>query len=90
MLEFLNENLSYKLLAIVILGGLYVTKYTQAIMIKDTYKVLIASILFSIIFYIIDGCGPKCLNMYLFTYLFATSFYELIVKYILKKLDKLQ
>lgn len=89
MLEFLNDNLSYKLLAIIIVGGLFVTKYFKKVSIKDTYKVLIASIVFSAIFYLIDGCGQKCLSTYLFTYLFATSFYELIVKIALEKLMEL-
>ncbi|OWP74783.1 hypothetical protein BWK62_13385 [Flavobacterium oreochromis] len=90
MLEFLNQNLNYLLLAIIIVGGLFVTKYTKEIKIKDTYKVLIASVVFSAIFYAIDGCGQKCLNGYLFTYLFATSLYELILKYFLQKLNQLK
>lgn len=90
MLEFLNTNLNYSLLAVIILGGLFVTKYTKELLLKNIYKVLIASVFFSAIFYLFDGCGKKCLNTYLFTYLFATSFYELIVKAILKKLKNLQ
>lgn len=90
MIQFLNANLNYLLLAIILAGGLFITKFTKPIKIKDTYKVLIASVVFSALFYIIDGCGQKCLNSYLFTYLFATSLYELIVKYFLEKLKQLR
>lgn len=90
MLEFLNTYLSYKLLAIIIAGGLFVTRYGSDVHMKDRYKVLIGSVFFSAIFYFIDGCGKECLNSYLFTYLFATSLYELIVKYFLGKLNQLK
>ena len=94
LINFLNDNLSYQLLAIIIFGGIFLTKYTKGILIfghiiKDTYKVLLASILVSITFYFLDGCGRECLVKYFFTYLFATSFYELIVKWVFDKLKKL-
>lgn len=90
MLEFIQENLNYKLLAIIVLSGIFITKFTKEIKVKTTYKVLIASMFFSSLFYLIEGCGIRCLNNYLFTYLFATSFYELILKIALKKIKNLQ
>lgn len=90
LLIFIQENLSLKLLFIILLGGIFVTKYTKEIQIKNTYKVLIASILFSIVFYFVDGCGSKCITMYLFTYLFATSFYEVLVKELIEKIKSFQ
>ena len=89
MIEFLNTNLNYLLLAIIVSGGVFVTKYTKEVKIKDSYKILIASVIFSTLFYVIDDCGKKCLNSYLFTYLFATSFYELIVKFVINKLKNI-
>ena len=87
---FIDENLSYKLLFIILLGGIYITKYSpKSIIISDTYKVLFASIIFSTIFYFIDGCGWNCITKYLFTYLFATSFYDLLVKRLINKLKNL-
>ncbi len=94
LINFLNDNLSYQLLAIIIFGGVFLTNYTKGVLIfgyniKDTYKVLFASIIVSIIFYFLDGCGKECLIRYFFTYLFATSFYELIVKWVFDNLKKL-
>ena len=94
LINFLNDNLSYQLLAIIIFGGVFLTNYTKGVLvlghnIKDTYKVLLASIMVSVIFYFLDGCGSECLIKYFFTYLFATSFYELIVKWGLDKLKKI-
>ncbi|MFK7059663.1 hypothetical protein [Flavobacterium oreochromis] len=89
MTDFLNSNLNYLLLGIIVVGGLFITKYTPDLKIKDSYKILCSSLLFSIIFYFLDGCGQKCINSYLFTYLFATSFYELIVKYCIEKLNSI-
>lgn len=94
LINFLKANLSLQLLAIIIFGGIFLTKYTKGILlfghnIKDTYKVLFASVIVSIIFYFLDGCGKECLIKYFFTYLFATSFYELIVKWFLDKVKKL-
>ena len=36
-------------------------------------------------FYFIEDCKTECLSKYFFTYLFATSFYELIVKTLMEK-----
>ena len=85
--------MSYQLLAIIVLGGIFLTKYTKGckffgIHISDAYKVLFASVILSLIFYYIESCGRECWPKYLFTYLFATSFYELIVKVLLDKVDK--
>ena len=88
ILTFVNENLNYKLLLVIVLGGIYITKYSKRVTkIADVYKVLIASFLFSIIFYLISPCGRDCAHEYLFTYLFATSFYEVIVKEIINKIN---
>ena len=85
---FMEENINWYLLLIIVLGGIYITKYTKSITdIKNEYKVLIASVVFSTIFYFIDDCKTGCLPQYLFTYLFATSFYELIVKSVVNKLQ---
>ena len=90
-MNFFNENINYTLLVIIILGGIFLTKYTKGVLIfnvnlKDSYKVLIASVIVSLIFYFIDD-SPK-VSQYFFTYLFATSFYELIVKWFLDKINK--
>lgn len=90
LITFLEDNLSFQLLAIIVFGGIFLTKYTKAItIIKDAYKVLIASVVVSVAFYYFDGCGRECLAKYFFTYLFATSFYELFVKWLLSKITKL-
>lgn len=91
LMNFFNENINYTLLVIIILGGIFLTKYTKGVLIfnvnlKDSYKVLIASVIVSLIFYFIDDL-PK-ISQYFFTYLFATSFYELIVKWLLDKVNK--
>lgn len=91
LMNFFNENINYTLLVIIILGGIFLTKYTKGVLIfnvnlKDSYKVLIASVIVSLIFYFIDD-SPK-VSQYFFTYLFATSFYELIVKWFLDKINK--
>ena len=93
LFRFLEHNVSYQLLAIIILGGIFLTKYTKGckffgIHISDAYKVLVASVVLSVVFYFIESCGRNCWPKYLFTYLFATSFYELIVKVLLNKVDK--
>lgn len=86
LIEFTTVNINTYLLLIIVLGGIFITKYTKAITkIPDAYKVLVASILFSGVFYAISDCKSECISQYLFTYLFATSFYELIVKAIINK-----
>ena len=85
---FLEKNVSYPLFIIIILSGIFITKYTKDLNIKDAYKVLIASIVFSTIFYFIDDCKNECLQKYLITYLLATSFYELFLKIIKEKIGK--
>jgi len=84
---FFFENINTYLFCVIILGGIYVVKYTKEYTkIKNVYKVLIASFLFSAIFYFMDDCKGDCVQQYFFTYLTATSFYELIVKWVLEKL----
>lgn len=90
LIQFTTSNINTYLLFIIVLGGIFITKYTKSIyFISDTYKVLIASIIFSSLFYIINNCQSECFEQYLFTYLFATSFYELIVKLIISKINNL-
>ena len=85
--SFLETNLNVYLLCIIVLGGIFIVKYTKDYTrIKNVYKVLIASILFSVIFYFTDECRGECIQQYFFTYLTATSFYELIVKWIIERL----
>jgi len=86
--NFIEININMYLLLLIVLGGIFITKYTKNFTrINDTYKVLIASIVFSIIFYFINECEENCLPQYLFTYLFATSFYEVILKAVIKKVN---
>jgi hypothetical protein len=86
--NFFETNLNVTLLFVIILGGIFLVKYTKEYTkLKDVYKVFIASVIFSIIFYIIDDCNGGCAQKYLFTYLTATSFYELIVKWIIDKVN---
>lgn len=86
---FLGTYLDYYLLSLIILSGIFITKYTTDIKINNTYKILISSILISSVFYFIEDCNKGCLNKYLFTYFFATSFYELIVSVGIKKIKEL-
>jgi hypothetical protein len=88
--QFLKENVNFLLFAIIIVGGFFTTKFWKTKRILTSYKVLFASVVLSIIFYTIDGCGKECLKTYLFTYLFATSFYDLSLKYFIKKIKQLE
>jgi hypothetical protein len=88
LINFFETNLDYYLLIMIILSGIFITKYTAKIKIENTYKVLISSILISSVFYFIEDCNKSCLNKYLFTYFFATSFYELIVRVVLNKVKE--
>lgn len=84
--EFLTTNINAYLLFVIVMGGIFITKYTREFTkIKDVYKVFLASILFSLIFYFFVDKSPENAHQYLFTYLVATSFYELIVKWVLNK-----
>lgn len=86
--EFLITNVNAYLLFVIVLSGIFITKYTKEYTkIKDVYKVLLASVVFSVIFFLIDkDKGNE--HQYLFTYLLATSFYELFVKWIVNKINK--
>lgn len=87
--EFTIENISLYLMLLIIVSGIFVTKYTKEFWrIKDVYKVFLASLVFSFIFYFIDECEENCAPKYLFTYLLATSFYELIMKWFIDRLNK--
>ncbi|AMA49003.1 hypothetical protein AWN65_05750 [Flavobacterium covae] len=88
--QFLLDNVNFLLFAIIIVGGFFTTKVWKTKRVSATYKVLFASIVLSIIFYMIDGCGKECLKTYLFTYLFSTSFYDLAIKYFIKKAKQLE
>ena len=78
---FFNTNIDKYLFALIILSGIFVTKYTKPIKnIRTTYKVLITSTIISIISFYINDCDFGCLPKYLITYTFATSFYEVIGK----------
>lgn len=84
--DFILEYLDLPLLALIVVGGYFVTKYTEGITrIKNVHKVLIASLVFSAISYLFNDCKAECIMNYLFTYLFATSFYQVIVAFLLEK-----
>lgn len=87
IIEFIEAHLDLLLLSLIILSGIFITKYVSNNKISDVYKVLIASVFISIILYFVDGCTSECLKRYIFTYLFATSFYELIVKFFIEKIN---
>lgn len=89
IIEFTTQNINLYLLMLIVFSGIFITKYTQDLWkIKDAYKVLFASIVFSVVFYFIDECSENCAPKYLFTYLFATSLYELIMKFVLSAANK--
>jgi hypothetical protein len=87
MEQFFMNYIDFKLFIIIILSGIYITKYTKDFTkIKDVYKVLLSSIIFSVIFYFSTECKNECVIKYLITYLLATSFYEIFVKIALDKM----
>ena len=87
MEQFFIDYIDFKLFIIIILSGIFIVKYTKDfIKIKDVYKVLLSSIIFSTIFYFANNCKTACLIKYLITYLLATSFYEIFVKIALDKM----
>jgi hypothetical protein len=87
MEQFFINYIDFKLFVIIILSGIFITKYTKGLTkILDVYKILISSIIFSVIFYFINECKVACLIKYLITYLLATSFYEIFVKIALNKM----
>lgn len=87
LIEFTEANINLLLLAIIVLGGIFITKYTKDFTkVKDSYKVLFASVIVSIVLYYVEEYDKESLPQFLFTYLFATSFYELIVKEVMKKI----
>jgi hypothetical protein len=88
MEQFFINYLDFKLFIIIILSGIYIVKYTtDFIKIKAVYKVLLSSIIFSVIFYFANECKAECVIKYLITYLLATSFYEIFVKIAIDKME---
>ncbi|MDA8956147.1 hypothetical protein N9H19_00820 [Flavobacteriales bacterium] len=80
-MEFILQNIDQYLFVMIILSGIFVTKYTQAYKkICNAHKVLIASTIISIISFYVSGCDSECYSKYLFTYTLATSFYEIAIK----------
>ena len=77
----LDNYIDWYLFGIILLSGMYVTKFTKALtVIPNTYKVLIAATLISVVAYFITDCDKECWPKYLFTYTVVTSFYEVFVK----------
>lgn len=86
--NFFTENIDTSLLFIIILGSYFIVKYTREYTkLKNVYKVFLASLIFATIFYFMDDCNGECAKRYMFTYLVATSFYELIVKWAIAKVE---
>lgn len=89
LIEFFKENIDLQLLILIVVGGVFIKRYFSDIkFIKNSYKVLIASFVFAAISYFLKQCTLDCILKYLTTYFFATSFYELIVKWIITFFDK--
>lgn len=89
LITFFDIYLDKLLFGIIILSGIYITKYTEAFpKIKSRYKVLFMSIIAAVVMYLIEGGGRLSLPRYIFTYFAATSFYEIIVKWITDKIKK--
>jgi len=86
--DFVLNYIELTLLALIVIGGIFITKYTKDVTrIKNVHKVLIMSVLLSAIFYFAEGQNNEFIMKYLITYLFATSFYEVLVSYLLTKLN---
>ncbi len=81
--NFLLANTDWLLFGMILFSGLFVKEYVN-VKVSNVYKILITSVLISFIFYILSDCKSDCLNKYIFTYLFATSTYELILSFVLK------
>ena len=87
LITFFDIYLDKLLFGIIILSGIYITKYTEAFpKIKSRYKVLFMSIIAAVVMYLIEDGGRLTLPRYIFTYFAATSFYEIIVKLITDKI----
>jgi len=87
--EFLAQYIDNYLFAIIILSGIFITKYTKSITIIETkYKVLIIATLASITSYFITESDSSYLPKYLFTYTLATSFYEVVMKWFTAKIKE--
>ena len=86
--DFLINYIDLALMSLIVVGGVFITKYTADITrIKSVYKVLLMSIILSAIFYFVEGQNNELIIKYLITYLFTTSFYEVIVDFLLTKLN---
>ena len=85
----ITEYIHFPVLITIVVAGVFVTKYTNKIaFIHKRYKVLITSVVISVIFYLAEDCNADCLIKYIFTYFLTTSFYELIIKYVKKKINE--
>ena len=83
VMEVLTQFIEPELFFIIVIMGFFTIKFTDPItFISKTYKVLISSTIVSIIWYFIVKCDTSCLPKYFMTYAFATTFYELIGKYL--------
>lgn len=87
LLQFSSENIDYYLFILIILSGLFVTKYNLGILkISNKYRVLIIATLVSVASYYINESGD--VGKYVITYALSTTFYELIVKSVKDKINK--
>lgn len=85
--EFFTQYLDNYLFAIIILSGVFITKYTKSITsIQNVYKILIIATIVSVISFYITESDFGALPKYLFTYTLATSFYEVVGKYFTAKI----
>ena len=89
LLLFIDQNIDQYLFMMILLSGIFVTKYTKAITaVPNVYKVLLIATLASVVSFYINECDKECLPKYLFTYTLATSFYEVAVKNLKGIIDK--
>ena len=88
LIVIIGAFLNIKLLILLIMGGIFIPKYTTDIKVKHSYKILIFSVLLCLAFYFLEGGDRSALTSYLFTYLTATSFNELIGSFITEKITE--
>jgi len=87
--EFLVQYVDNYLFAIIILSGVFIIKYTKSITsIQNVYKILIVATIVSGVSFFINECDFACLPKYLFTYTLATSFYEVVMKWLTVKIKE--
>lgn len=88
-LKLENLPIDVLMVIIVLLSGIFQTKYMQDLKLPGAWKTLLASLFFSTIYILIKifsgaDIQQDLLNWF-FSYLFATSFYELLFKSLVKK-----